>query len=90
MALCGSVFLRLFADLSTALSGVDGGCNPMKSGRFADLLARSPRLVAGRLRGPRTWVGGLLGVAHARPPDPSRRPSRLCSVDVSGLRTGGW
>jgi hypothetical protein len=72
----------LFADLSTALGGIAGRCNPMKSGRFCDLHARSPRLVGGRLRGSRCWVGGLLGGVHARAPQPTRRPSQPRSVDV--------
>ena len=37
----------------------------MKLGCFVDLHARTHRLVGGRLRGPRSWVGGLLGGGHA-------------------------
>ena len=48
----------------------------MKSGRFADLHARSPRFFAGRLRGPRSWVGGLLDGAHARALHSTRTPSQ--------------
>jgi hypothetical protein len=44
-------------------------CNLMDSERLADLHAQSPRLVEGRLRGPRSWVGG-----------PARRRTRPSAV----------
>jgi hypothetical protein len=39
----------------------------MKSRRFEDRTPEQRRGFEGRLRGPRSWAGGLLGGGHARP-----------------------
>ena len=61
----GGVFFRLFVDLSTRIRGSWSSCNPMKIGVFLSFARSISRFCGGRLRGPRSWMGGLLGGVHA-------------------------
>ena len=70
----------LFTTLSTGVRGSQGRRNPMKSGYFVLYHARPWRSVGGRLRGPRFWVGGLLGGRHARGPYPRGGPASRVPV----------
>ena len=56
---------RLFVDLSTRIRGSWSSCNPMKIGVFLSFARSISRFCGGRLRGPRSWMGGLLGGVHA-------------------------
>ena len=56
---------RLFVDLSTRIRGSWSSCNPMKIGVFLSFARSISRFCGGRLRGPRSWMGGLLGDVHA-------------------------
>ena len=58
-------FFRLFFDLSTHIRGSWSSCNPMKIGVFLSAARSISRFCGGRLRGPRSWMGGLLGGVHA-------------------------
>ena len=55
----------LFVDLSTRIRGSWSSCNPMKIGVFLSFARSISRFCGGRLRGPRSWMGGLLGGVHA-------------------------
>ncbi len=55
----------LFVDLSTHIRGSWSSCNPMKIGVFLSAARSISRFCGGRLRGPRSWMGGLLGGVHA-------------------------
>ena len=61
----GIPFNGLFVDLSTRIRGSWSSCNPMKIGVFLSFARSISRFCGGRLRGPRSWMGGLLGGVHA-------------------------
>ena len=59
------VIFGLFVDLSIHIRGSWSSCNPMKIGVFLSAARSISRFCGGRLRGPRSWMGGLLGGVHA-------------------------
>jgi hypothetical protein len=74
------VEIGLFAEVNAEVCRRFRACNRTKSGRFEDRALVRRRGFEGRLRGPRSWVGGLLSGGHAPPRHPARRPSQALSA----------